>query len=333
MENNKYFVKFKERFNKRTDSTNFDFSKFVWKGWNEKSTVICKHHGEFESTPYKLLANKFGCAKCSFVLKQKPKTKKSKERPKEVINLLIEKTLHKYKDFSNLEFNFDNLKGSTLGTINIKCRLHQFETNTTYHYLRTVKYICPQCSIIGRSKTKTQPYLDVLSEMLDKHNFKYIYPESNFHLYQNKETKISIICAKHGEFVKSAQKHLSGQGCFKCKINELVLDGKLPGYNNYDVLATHDPERLAKPATLYYVKLGEYFKIGVTLNFKNRFKALKSIAKPYSVILLDSYLGSYGECLKLEQDILLKYKDHRLLEVLDTSEVFSIDVLNGKIKV
>jgi hypothetical protein len=41
--------------------------------------------------------------------------------------------------------------------------------------------------------------------------------------------KIKIICREHGEFIKSAQKHLSGQGCFKCKVKQMVEDGILVG--------------------------------------------------------------------------------------------------------
>lgn len=45
------------------------------------------------------------------------------------------------------------------------------------------------------------------------HDNKYDYSKSN---YVNNKTKITIICPKHGEFIMTPQKHLSGQGCRKC---------------------------------------------------------------------------------------------------------------------
>ena len=34
--------------------------------------------------------------------------------------------------------------------------------------------------------------------------------------YINNDTKISIICKKHGEFLQSPKKHLMGRGCWLC---------------------------------------------------------------------------------------------------------------------
>ena len=36
----------------------------------------------------------------------------------------------------------------------------------------------------------------------------------NKKIYVNKRTKIKIICPEHGEFIKSVQKHQSGQGLY-----------------------------------------------------------------------------------------------------------------------
>lgn len=43
----------------------FDFSKFNYLGSNKKSTIICKKHGEFESTYTNMMESKHGCAICS----------------------------------------------------------------------------------------------------------------------------------------------------------------------------------------------------------------------------------------------------------------------------
>lgn len=47
------------------------------------------------------------------------------------------------------------------------------------------------------------------------HGDKYDYSKI---LYKNAKTKIIIICQKHGEFLQKPNNHLSGQGCFKCGV-------------------------------------------------------------------------------------------------------------------
>lgn len=48
----------------RTNNSRYDLSKFCYTGWSNKSTVICKKHGEFLSSPAILLQNS-GCPKCA----------------------------------------------------------------------------------------------------------------------------------------------------------------------------------------------------------------------------------------------------------------------------
>jgi len=48
-----------------------------------------------------------------------------------------------------------------------------------------------------------------------KHNFKYNYMNVD---YKNTHTKISILCPKHGEFIQLPLRHIRGQGCPTCGI-------------------------------------------------------------------------------------------------------------------
>ena len=45
------------------------------------------------------------------------------------------------------------------------------------------------------------------------HGDKYDYSKT---VYVNSDSKIIIICKKHGEFVQIPRSHLSGDGCAKC---------------------------------------------------------------------------------------------------------------------
>jgi hypothetical protein len=53
------------------------------------------------------------------------------------------------------------------------------------------------------------------------HNYKYNYDKV---VYTNNDTKVIIICVKHGEFLQTPKSHLNGHGCFKCKNGFLTND-------------------------------------------------------------------------------------------------------------
>jgi len=63
------------------------------------------------------------------------------------------------------------------------------------------------------------------------HNFKYDYSKS---IYTKKKDKLLIICSKHGEFSQTADTHIQGAGCPKCKAdkNRLSLDKFIEKSNN-----------------------------------------------------------------------------------------------------
>ena len=83
-----------------------------------------------------------------------------------------------------------------------------------------------------------------LNEFVEKsnqiHNGKYIYDKVN---YVNAETKVCIICPKHGEFWQAPHSHLRGQGCPKCgRINydteTFIQKANIIHNNKYDYSQT-----------------------------------------------------------------------------------------------
>jgi hypothetical protein len=61
---------------------------------------------------------------------------------------------------------------------------------------------------------KKKTYKEYIIKAKDIHNNFYIYPKNQE--IENNNTKIKIICPKHGEFEQTLRNHLSGQGCPKC---------------------------------------------------------------------------------------------------------------------
>ena len=95
------------------------------------------------------------------------------------------------------------------------------------------KIICKKCGNVfempfnnhinqkqGCKFCKHRSYKYSTDEWVDKakkiHGDKYDYSKVN---YENYETKVCIICSKHGEFWQTPHAHLNGQGCPHCAVN------------------------------------------------------------------------------------------------------------------
>lgn len=128
-----------------------------------------------------------------------------------------------FKDKANLvhnkKYNYDfvNYIHSKI-KVKIYCLTHgEFEQSPNTH-LRGGG--CPKCN---NSKTKNIIKTKYLIQNL-KNNENYDYSLVN---YINDQTKIKIICKKHGEFEQLPKFHLNGFGCQKCKYDKITLIIKL----------------------------------------------------------------------------------------------------------
>lgn len=65
---------------------------------------------------------------------------------------------------------------------------------------------------------------DFISRAVLVHDNKYDY--SNIE-YINNQTKVNIICKKHGVFIQRPKNHLDGQGCRRCFTESLFLNTKI----------------------------------------------------------------------------------------------------------
>ena len=98
----------------------------------------------------------------------------------------------------------------------------------------------------------------------EKHGDKYDYSKV---IYAGNKTKVTIRCHQHGDFKQTPANHLSGQGCPGC------------AQSGFDQ---------TKPATMYAIRsdCGQYVKIGITNNFKRRFRKLKHVT-PFDVSVIE----------------------------------------------
>ena len=177
-----------------------DFSKFNYINRTNKSTVICKIHGEFESS-YSLLIDKrckYGCPYCSG------------NRVKDPLKDLKEK----YPNFDFSKFNYINISTPSI----VICPEHgEFKASKQRLMHKDVKYCCPKCRSINLKILFTHDYLKVISDM------KKLHPEFDYSKfkYVDSRTPSIIICPTHGEFTSNYDNFMrqrAKKGCPKCSM-------------------------------------------------------------------------------------------------------------------
>ena len=72
--------------------------------------------------------------------------------------------------------------------------------------------------------TKEERKQNFLQKSTKIHNGKYDYSKVD---YVDSQTKVCIICPKHGEFWQSPKHHVSGHGCSECGFNNTITSKKL----------------------------------------------------------------------------------------------------------
>ena len=173
---------------------NLDFSKFIYKSARSKSIVICKTHGEFETSRFDLLKAKYGCRECGKEYSNMSKRNNIKDYIK------INRNDNNYKDiainnlikkYPNLNFNKFEYINSTNKSIVI-CPIHgEFESSYNNLIFNTISYGCKECM-----KTPN----DIAIYKLKEKYPEYDYSESTYTSYNS---DITIKCNKHGYFTKS----------------------------------------------------------------------------------------------------------------------------------
>lgn len=304
----------------------FDYSKFEYVNAKTHSIIICKIHGEFIQCPDKHLNSKYACPRCNS--EQKPLYLKKADKkivpPPPLAASDFEVRFFKRHPNKGFTLDMSNYISRSKGEVVLECPLHG-KINYKPNSLLISRYGCRLCGIQSQIQTRRKSFEQFVLDSKLKHDNKYTYLDS--HGFLNRKSKVTVICSKHGAFVKSAQKHLSGQGCFDCRLIQMISDGTLCGGYN-EKLFQRNPDIANQIASIYYIKVGDFYKIGITTNMYNRMKSIKSMSKK-SIEIIDVYeLNLYG-AYKIEQKILKLNKEHRLK--LDFSkELFSKDVLNSK---
>ncbi len=191
---NKY--NFLEKF-KDVHGNKYNYDNVIYKNNSTKIKIECKIHGVFEQAPKDHFKGQT-CAKCYH-----DSMKLTREK-------FIEKSINKHGD----KYIYDDINYINSRTkITIKCPLHgEFIQNPNNHLNGQG---CSKCA-----GTHNYSNLDFIKMSKKVHGNKYIYDKV---IYNNANSKITIICPIHGNFIQRASSHLGGTGCIKCSFEDKRL--------------------------------------------------------------------------------------------------------------
>lgn len=171
----------------------YDYSKVEYKDSLTKVCIVCPEHGEFWQTPQAHVRGN-GCPKCANI--KRGDTFRSNGK------LFVEKStiIHngKYK------YNPDSYVNA-MTKVPITCPIHGEFLMTPMAHLSGQG--CPKCSGRGLSTD------EIVELFRKKHGDKYDYSKV---VFNKMHEKVCIICPKHGEFWQTPSKHLLGQECPIC---------------------------------------------------------------------------------------------------------------------
>jgi hypothetical protein len=112
--------------------------------------------------------------------------------------------------------------------IKIICPTHGEFIQTPNSHL-SKKCGCPKCKSVNIGNMHRLSVDKFITRSHTAHNHKYNYSLVE---YKNNQTKVKIICPKHGEFDQRPAQHMVGMGCNKCK-NEHIFDWKKKDTNTF----------------------------------------------------------------------------------------------------
>lgn len=169
-------------------NTDYDFSLFVYENVNSKSIVVCRQHGEFETSLKRL---KIGqrCPAC-FKKNRVYDTQSFVDKASKIHN-------YKYK-------YDDTIWIDSKSKVIIKCEIHGEFSQFASNHLKG--YGCNLCK-------REESFVKFKEKATIIHGKAFDYSKSS---YVNNKKHIEITCKKHGVFQQRPDNHLQGNGCPKC---------------------------------------------------------------------------------------------------------------------
>jgi hypothetical protein len=179
----------------------YDYSEVKYSGMQNKITIKCPSHGNFEQKPYLHINAKNGCPQCGL-----KKRTVSKVKP-------LDDYISTARNVHNNKYDYTETIYATLhDKIKIKCPSHGMFEQKAYSHIQG--HGCPKCPG-SRGKLDT---CEFVKRARATHGDKYDYEHA---VYFTCEVKVIIVCREHGPFLQRPISHIRGDGCPGCKADNV----------------------------------------------------------------------------------------------------------------
>ena len=176
----------------------YDYSLVDYKNAKTKIKIICPIHGVFEQTPD--MHQRTGCRKCGWIEGRRKQVFTTEEFVKRA------RKIHK-DEYGYSKVNYVNI----FAKVCIICPTHgDFWQSPKDHLRGNGCHFCRNTKISESQRSTKEEFIKKAQKV---HGELYDYSKVE---YTNNNTKVFIICKKHGDFYQLPSNHLSGKGCDKC---------------------------------------------------------------------------------------------------------------------
>ena len=181
----------------------YDYSNVNYINIDTKIEIICPVHGVFYQRPDHHLSGHV-CKKCS---------SNSEIHQKRRENIFL-KNIELCKKIHNNYYDYTSIKDYKTTKLNVEiiCPIHGVFYQSIDSHMRGSK--CSQCAIKQNGDNQRLSIREFINRAHEIHKRYYSYEKTS---YVNIDTKIKIICPKHGDFYQIPYNHLAGKGCKLCK--------------------------------------------------------------------------------------------------------------------
>ena len=195
---------------KKIHGNRYDYSKVNYVNLSTKIIIICHIHGEFLISPQKHLIGQ-GCRKCGYIKNIQSQSSTTKEFVKKA------KKIHGNKyDYSKVEYVNNSTK------VCIICPIHGEFWQTPNSHLNGRG--CKKCGIIKRTYEQRSNTNEFIEKSKLIHGNRYDYSKVE---YISNRIPVIITCPEHGDFKQVPYHHIGGEGCPKCKYENISQSQRL----------------------------------------------------------------------------------------------------------
>jgi hypothetical protein len=192
--------------NTHGDTYVYDFAEYIRS--NIKVKILCHIHGMFEQTPSNHLSGK-GCRECSI--------------QNRVRKMTTEEFIKKANHIHNNKYDYSStIYNGCYSKVSIMCGQHgTFTQISSQHLSGKGCQLCGRENTINASKSSKIEFIQK-ANIVHKNEYDYALID-----YKSSNTKVKIICNKHGSFSQTPSNHLRGNGCPSCGLKKRGIKRRL----------------------------------------------------------------------------------------------------------